>query len=184
MSLGDFTFIRAQDNINNPGGDINDMLFFNEIIGHLGLLEFPIKGRAYTWSNMQREPLLEQLDWFFTSSNWISVYPNSIVLPLAKTGSDHVPCVINIDTNIPKAKIFKFDNYWVGFPGFKECVANSWGQISHKNYSSTIVAYKLKKLRYELKKWHVSLARLKETMKRRNEVILILDTLEEKKSFI
>lgn len=140
LILGDFNFIRAQDNRNKPGGDINDMFLFNEIIGHLGLLELPIKGRAYTWSNMQREPLLEQLDWFFTSSNWISVYPNSIVLPLAKTGSDHVPCVINIDTNIPKAKIFRFDNYWVDLPGFKECVANSWGQNSHKNYSSAIVA--------------------------------------------
>uniref|UniRef100_A0A453BG26 Uncharacterized protein n=2 Tax=Aegilops tauschii subsp. strangulata TaxID=200361 RepID=A0A453BG26_AEGTS len=40
---------------------------FNEIIGHLGLLELPIKGRSYTWSNMQDTPLLEQLDWFFTS---------------------------------------------------------------------------------------------------------------------
>ena len=51
------------------GGDINDMLIFNEIIGHLGLRELPIKGRSYTWSNMQDNPLLEQLDWFFTSAN-------------------------------------------------------------------------------------------------------------------
>jgi endonuclease/exonuclease/phosphatase family metal-dependent hydrolase len=53
---------------------------------------------------MQKYPLLEQLDWFFTSAHWISDYPNSIVPPLAKTGSDHVPCVINIDTTIPKEK--------------------------------------------------------------------------------
>jgi hypothetical protein len=77
------------------------MLLFNEIIGHLGLLELPLKGRKYTWSNMQDNPLLEQLDWFFTSSNWISVYPNSIVLPLAHTKSDNVPCVVNIDTFNP-----------------------------------------------------------------------------------
>jgi hypothetical protein len=55
------------------------MLIFNDIIGHLGLLELPLKGRKYTWSNMQKQPLLEQLDWFFTSANWISVYPNSVV---------------------------------------------------------------------------------------------------------
>uniref|UniRef100_A0A453L8B1 Uncharacterized protein n=1 Tax=Aegilops tauschii subsp. strangulata TaxID=200361 RepID=A0A453L8B1_AEGTS len=60
---------------------VNDIFIFNEIIGHLGLLELPIKGRAYTWSNMQDNPLLEQLDWFFTSANWISVYPMSQVLP-------------------------------------------------------------------------------------------------------
>jgi hypothetical protein len=67
-------------------------------------------------------PLLEQLDWFFTSSNWVSDYPNSLVLPLARTSSDHVPSVVNIDTNIPKARIFRFDYYWVDLPGFRECV--------------------------------------------------------------
>ena len=65
LLLGDFNFIRSIDNRNLPGGDLNDMFIFNEIIGHLGLLELPIKGRSYTWSNMQDTPLLEQLDWFF-----------------------------------------------------------------------------------------------------------------------
>jgi hypothetical protein len=112
LLLGDFNFIRSPDNRNKPGGDTNDMFLFNEIIGHLGLLELPLKGRSFTWSNMQSAPLLEQLDWFFTSANWISDYPNSMVLPLAHSGSDHVPCVLHIGTEIPKAKIFIFENYW------------------------------------------------------------------------
>jgi hypothetical protein len=152
LLLGDFNFIRSQDNRNKPGGDVNEMFLFNDIIGHLGLLELPLKGRRYTWSNMQREPLLEQLDWFFTSQHWISDYPNSLVLPLAKKGSDHVPCVVNIDTNIPKAKIFRFENYWVDLPGFKECVTQSWERGSVKLYSSAIIADKLKGLRQDLKK--------------------------------
>jgi hypothetical protein len=59
LLIGDFNFIRSFDNRNKPGGDLNDMLLFNEIIGHLGLLELPLKGRKYTWSNMQDQPLLE-----------------------------------------------------------------------------------------------------------------------------
>jgi exonuclease III len=35
LLLGDFNFIRSQDNRNKPGGDVNDMFMFNEIIGHL-----------------------------------------------------------------------------------------------------------------------------------------------------
>jgi hypothetical protein len=27
--------------------------------------------------------------------------------------SDHSPCLISISTDIPKAKIFKFENYWL-----------------------------------------------------------------------
>jgi hypothetical protein len=46
-----------------------------------------------------------------------------MAFPLAKTGLDHVPCVLNIDTNIPKAKIFRFDNYLVDLTSFNDCVA-------------------------------------------------------------
>ena len=42
LLLGDFNFIRSIDNMNFPGGDLNDMFIFNEIIGHLGLLELHI----------------------------------------------------------------------------------------------------------------------------------------------
>lgn len=37
------------------GGDIKDTFRFNEAIGHLGLTELPLKGRALTWSNMQHD---------------------------------------------------------------------------------------------------------------------------------
>jgi hypothetical protein len=46
-----------------------DTLVLNDAIGHLNLIELPLKGRSYMWSNMQSEPLLELLDWFFTSAN-------------------------------------------------------------------------------------------------------------------
>lgn len=44
---------------------MNDIFLFNAMISDLSLVELPLKGRAFTWSNMQRSPLLEQLDWFF-----------------------------------------------------------------------------------------------------------------------
>ena len=128
-AVGDFNFIRSLDNRNLPGGDVNDIFIFNEVIGHLGLLELPLKGIRFTWSNMQDFPLLEQLDWFFTSASWISQYPNTQVTALAKTASDHVPCVVSICTNIPKAHIFRFENYWVHQPGFMECVQEVWQKL-------------------------------------------------------
>jgi hypothetical protein len=75
---------------------------------------------------MQSEPLLEQLDWFYTSVNWTSSYPNTLVHPLAKTTSDHVPCSVIIETVIPSAHIFRFEFFWVDHPGFMECVAQTW----------------------------------------------------------
>jgi hypothetical protein len=126
LLLGDFNFIRSTENRNKPEGDINEMFLFNDIIGHLGLTELPLKGRLYTWSNMQDEPLLEQLDWFFTTPSWTTKFPNTVVLAMAKASSDHVPCMVTIDTAIPRANLFRFENYWVDNPTFLECVSNSW----------------------------------------------------------
>jgi len=62
LFLGDFNFYRSLENRNKPGGNLQDTLLFNDVIGHLGLIELPLKGRSFTWSNMHQDPLLEQLD--------------------------------------------------------------------------------------------------------------------------
>jgi exonuclease III len=64
LILGDFNFYRYAENRNRPGANIHDISTFNEVISYLGLIELPIKGRSFTWSNMQENPLLVQLDWF------------------------------------------------------------------------------------------------------------------------
>ena len=98
LFLGDFNFYRSLQDRNREGGNLQDTLIFSEAIGELGLVELPLKGKAYTWSNMQANPLLGQLDWFFSSVNWTQSYPNTLVLPMAKITSDHIPCKVIIDT--------------------------------------------------------------------------------------
>jgi hypothetical protein len=60
--VGEYNFIRSPKNINKPRGNVNDMLLFNDFIRGQNLTELPIKGRKFSWSNMQEDPLLEQLD--------------------------------------------------------------------------------------------------------------------------
>lgn len=122
LFLGDFNFYRSLSNRNKPGGCLSDTFISNDAIGHLGLVELPVKGRSFTWSNMQADPLLEQLDWFFTSPNWTIDYPNIEVLPMAKITYDHIPCKIQISTSMPRSNIFCFENYWVEQPDFIEIV--------------------------------------------------------------
>lgn len=50
--MGDFNFYRSLDNRNRAGGNFNDVMTFNQTIEALGLMEIPLKGRQYTWSNM------------------------------------------------------------------------------------------------------------------------------------
>ena len=75
LILGDFNLLRSPADRNKPGGDANDMLLFNEAISALGLVELPLYGKKFTWSNKQQPPLLERLDWFFSSLSWTNSFP-------------------------------------------------------------------------------------------------------------
>lgn len=82
LVVGDFNLYRNPADRNRPGADISDMLMFNEAISAPGLVELPLKGQRFTWTNKQFTPLLERLDWFFTSASWTLAYPNTSVSTL------------------------------------------------------------------------------------------------------
>jgi hypothetical protein len=51
------------------------MMLFNDLIHHLDLIDIPFQGRDFTWSNMQDNTLLEKLDWVFTSTPLVPIFP-------------------------------------------------------------------------------------------------------------
>jgi endonuclease/exonuclease/phosphatase family metal-dependent hydrolase len=116
--LGDFNMIRSPDNRNKPGGDHLRMMSFNLVISQLGLQEIPLKGQAYTWSNMRRQPLLEKLDWCFVSQAWSVTFPATSAFSLPRGTLDHIPWIVNVQINVPKPPIFIFENYWLQLDDF------------------------------------------------------------------
>jgi hypothetical protein len=91
--------------------DLLEMNLFNELILDLDLTEIPFNGRDYTWSNMQSDPLLVKLDLVFTSASWSLSYPATHVQALSRPVLDHVPFMVHIGSDIPKSKLFRFENY-------------------------------------------------------------------------
>ena len=89
LIVGDFNLLRKPEDRNREGGDINEMYLFNEAISALGIVELPLLGRYFTWTNKQTPPLMERLDWFFSSSSWAVKYPKSVVKSLVMETSDH-----------------------------------------------------------------------------------------------
>jgi hypothetical protein len=102
------------------------MLKFNEAISNLDLVEIPLHGLTFTWSNRQQEPLLQRLDWFFISQEWSIVYPDTCAKTLSRDISDHVPCLVSFKSKIPKLKIFRFENFWMEFDGFVNLFQTTW----------------------------------------------------------
>ena len=62
LLLGDFTLMRKPEDRNRPGGDVHEMFLFNEALSALGVVELPLQGRKFTWTNKQQPPLLVILD--------------------------------------------------------------------------------------------------------------------------
>jgi hypothetical protein len=181
---GGFQFLQVFENRNKPGGNVADTLIFNDIIVHLGLEELPLKGRAFTWSNMQQTPLLEQLDWFFTSVNWTHSFPNTLVLPLAKITSDHIPYKVSIGTSIPKSNIFRFENFWPNHPGFMEAVQSGWIKlVRNSKDAASVLAGKLKNVRYTMKNWSKGISKLSLLISNCNTIIMFLDFVEDSRTF-
>jgi hypothetical protein len=90
---------------------------------------------------MQQAPLLERLDWYFTSQGWTLKFPETIAHPLTMTTCDQTPCVISIKTNIPKSQVFRFKNYWVGYDDFLPLVESVWNNsIFYQDAAKRITA--------------------------------------------
>ena len=100
--------------------------------------------------------------------------------PLARPTSDHVPCKISIGTKIPRANVFRFENYWTSHKGFLDTVKSSWVKpITGQNNSVSVISAKFKRLRYDLKQWSKSLSKIRMLIDSCNRVIKYLDTIEE-----
>lgn len=130
---------------------------------------------------MQSNPLLEQLDWFFTSPNWTIDYPNTEVLPLARITSDHLPCQIVISTRIPRANIFRFENFWGHQNDFYDTVNASWAATVQMTDATRNISSKFKSLRSALKGWSKQLGNLSILISNCNAVISFLDALEDRR---
>jgi exonuclease III len=120
LLVGDFNLYRSPADRNKPGGDHTEMYLFNEAVSALGLIELHIKGRRFTWTNKQFAPLLERLDWFFTSANWTITYPTTFACPLVMETSDHVPSPS--PPLFPREVFFLFENFWLDHYDFMTVV--------------------------------------------------------------
>lgn len=123
---GDFNLIRHLTDRNKHGWCIKKILLFNNAINSLGLEELPLIGYHFTWSNNQSSPLLEKLYWVFASMSWVLHYPGSEVHTLSHGGSNHVPCVILVSSDIRKSLVFILKNYRFKHDQFDDVLHFGW----------------------------------------------------------
>jgi hypothetical protein len=64
--------------------------------------------------------------------------------------SDHHPCLISMTTDIPKAKVFQFKNYWLLHDEFMSVIQHGWNLAVMPDDRAKRLMAKFKNLRRAL----------------------------------
>lgn len=102
-----------------------------------------------------------------------------MVKPLVMETSDHVPCLVSINTNVPKGRVFRFENYWMEHPDFMSIIQHGWNLPIVATDKAKAIYAKFKNLRRVLKAWHSNLSNMKVSMANVKIVLSFLEILEE-----
>ncbi|XP_026459643.1 uncharacterized protein LOC113360342 [Papaver somniferum] len=86
---GEFNEIRFSHERSSGGDVTNGMDRFDRFISKHHLIDLPLHGDTYTWTNNQIQSIRSRIDRFLISPDWECVYPQVIQQALARPCSDH-----------------------------------------------------------------------------------------------
>ncbi len=127
---------------------------FSEFIFSLGLMDIPLEGGRYTWSNNRENAAMSHIDWFLYTGEWEDRYPTVVQRRLPRLLSDHFPIMLESGEFLKGNRPFRFENMWLQAEGFGEMVKGWWDSYQFEGTPSFILAKKLKAFKLALKKWN------------------------------
>ncbi len=130
------------------------MYAFSEFISSFGLMDIPLEGGRFTWTNNRDNATMSHLDRFLYSANWEDYNQNMSQRRLPRLLSDHFPILLKCGEFSSGKRPFRFEKMWFRAEGFMEKVRSWWESYSFTGTPSFILANKLKALKSNLKKWN------------------------------
>jgi len=177
---GDFNVVRFPSERSSGAGYSAAMEEFSDFIFMQNLVDLPLEGGQFTWSNNQEDQIWSRIDRFLVSLEWEERFPEVIQKRLPRLLSDHFPLLLDCGAPREGNKYFKFENMWLKHEGFVELVKNWWLSYEFSGLPSFILANKLKALKKDLKKWNIEVfGDIGKKKKELLESIRELDAIEE-----
>jgi exonuclease III len=153
---GDFNVVRFPSERSGSAGLSTAMMGFSDFITEMGLLDIPLQGGRFTWSNNRTNMSSSRIDRFLISADWDGHFPKISQKRLPRVLSDHFPVLLDCGLFQGGTKPFRFENMWLKADGFVEKVKGWWESYQVQGTPSFIFAYKLKALKGDLKKWNAA----------------------------
>ncbi|XP_028081433.1 uncharacterized protein LOC114282869 [Camellia sinensis] len=150
---GDFNEIRRISERKGCSRMDRGMREFNAMIDQLELVDLPMFGRNFTWSNSQDGERWSRLDRFLLNTDWVCNF-NFKLWGIPRRFSDHSPILLLEDERDWGFRPFKFINAWLLYPGFMKVVQKCWAETMLDSWAGFKCLYKLKALKATLKQWN------------------------------
>ena len=181
IAIGDFNLVRSPDEKSNCMVNQSLVSAFNDSISRLGLMEIPLLGRSFTWTNAQSPPILAKLDRALVNLQHTVAFPSTSLHALPKPTSDHTPLLLSMSTKIPKSQIFRFENGWLLRQSFVQTVLPAWLDVRCIEDAAGQLAACLKSVRAASKVWYRRNRAPKHTIPNLKFLIHLFDSLEEER---
>lgn len=109
----------------------NSMMELAGFLNFVGLIDIPLQGSKFTWSNRRNgnQMIQVKLDIFFISSNW-NISQNFPLSSLPRSGYDHNTLVLKRNANHNNGPFpFRFEIMWSLYPDFVVLLKNWWEEL-------------------------------------------------------
>ena len=126
---------------------------FRATLNHCQLKEIHLQNRKFTWSNERRQPTLVRLDRVFCNEGWDLEFGQHGLQALSTAQFDHCPLLLSNLTGPRRPRPFRFENFWVKLPGFREEVQRTWSLPTPYTQPFRILRHKLLTTARHLRKW-------------------------------
>jgi hypothetical protein len=117
----------------------------SDFISTHGLIDVPLAGGNFTWSNNREIASMSRIDRFFYTADWEDCFSNLCQKRLVRMCSNRFPIML---------RPFRFENMYLKAEDFVERGRLLWDSYQFYSSSSYILANKLNALKVDLKKWN------------------------------
>ncbi|GKC71432.1 RNA-directed DNA polymerase, eukaryota [Tanacetum coccineum] len=127
--------------------------FFNSLISGASLIDVPLGGYKYTWSDKWGSKM-SKLDRFLVSKSLYEIFPSITGLILEKGVPDHRPILIKEHEVDFGPTPFRFFHSWLELEGFHSMVVDTWKNDGIVEFNRLIsFKKKLQNLKKDIRAW-------------------------------
>ncbi|CAM8969112.1 unnamed protein product [Rhodiola kirilowii] len=148
---GDFNSVLIEEERRGFKFCERDALLFQDFIRAMGLVDIPLIGKRFTWSNRNGA---SRLDRFLVTPGILSLWPKLEQKGLDKGPSDHSAIALMEEEKVWGAKPFRVLNVWLEHPQAKELIREAWEALEKPGWKGYTLQRKLSRVRVKLALWN------------------------------